>query len=161
MRRISIVAGALLAALALGSAVAPAAGAAVLPKLECVYKYSDTSYYAVWGYENTGTSTVEIAVGTNNRFDPTPEGRGQPTRFEVGRKTNVFYVGFDGSNLAWVINGTAVTANKSSTSCNTSSVPQGNDSPQAVGIIAAAAGVMVVGGGASGWMLQRRRRRTA
>ena len=165
MRGISRLAGALLAALTIGIVAAPVAGAAevVKPKLECVFEVPDKAdtYIGVWGYENTGSAAVEIPIGTNNRFDPTPEGRGQPTRFAPGRQTNVFTVTWNGTNLSWRINGDFVTASRNSKKCDAPPVPQGSDSPQAVALIAAAAGVIVVGGATSGWMVRRRRHRTA
>jgi hypothetical protein len=163
MRGISTLAAVLLAASAIGIAAAPVAGAAdtVKPKLECVFKVPDKdgTYVSVWGYENTGTAPVEIPIGTNNRFDPTPEGRGQPTRFAAGRQTNVFTVTWDGTNLTWRINGAGVTGSRNSKECDEPPVPQGSDSPQAVALIAAAAGVIVIGGATSGWMVRRRRHR--
>lgn len=165
MRRISTFAGGLLAALTIGIAAAPVAGAAgtVKPKLECVFKVPDrdNTYIAVWGYENSGSAAVEIPIGTDNRFDPTPQGRGQPTKFAVGRQTNVFTVTWDGTNLSWRLNGDFVTGSRNSKACESPPVPQGSDSPQAVALIAAAAGVIVVGGATSGWMVRRRRHRTA
>jgi hypothetical protein len=164
MRRISTLAGAVLAAVIIGIAAAPVAGAAdtVNPKLECVFANTSAgNYIAVWGYENTGSTAVEIPVGTNNRFDPLPQDRGQPTKFAAGRQTNVFTVTWDGTNLTWRINGNFVTASRNSKACDNPPVPQGSDSPQALVLIAAAAGVVVVGGGASAWMLRRRNRRTA
>jgi hypothetical protein len=166
MRGISRLAGASLAALTIGIAAAPVAGAAdkVKPKLECVFEVPDKAdtYIAVWGYENTATTPVEIPIGTDNRFDPAPEGRGQPTRFAVGRQTNVFTVTWNGTNLSWRLDGTSnVTASRNSKKCDSPPVPQGTDSPQSLALIAAAAGVIVVGGATSGWMVRRRRHRTA
>jgi hypothetical protein len=161
MRRISIVVGALVAGMLLAVATAPGAGAAgsVKPKLVCVFADESGGYTAVWGYENTTGAVVEIAVGGDNRFDPTPRDRGQPTRFEEGSPTNVFTTTWDGTNLSWRINGHTETASRNSKKCESPPVPQGNDSPQALVLVAAAAGVVVVGGGTSGWMVRRRRHR--
>jgi hypothetical protein len=160
MRGISRLAVALLAALTGVIAAAPVAGAAgVRPLVECVFAESDGSYTAVWGYENNTGAVVEVAIGTRNKFDPKPEDRGQPTRFEVGRKYNVFTTNWAGTNLTWKLDGSADTASRNAKKCDAPPVPQGSDSPQAVALIAAAAGVIVVGGATSGWMVRRRRHR--
>jgi len=132
----------------------------VTPKLECIFTTDAATgaYTAVWGYENTTEAAAEAPIGTTNKFDPKPEDRGQPTRFEVGRKVNVFTVDSPGSALVWKLPGGNATANKNSKQCESPPVPQGNDSPQAFVLVAAAAGTIVVAGGASGWMFRRRRR---
>jgi hypothetical protein len=150
-----------LAAITIGIAAAPVAAAGtVRPLVECVFAESDGSYTAVWGYENNTGAVTEIAVGTGNKFDPKPEGRGQPTRFEVGRQYNVFTTNWEGTNLTWKLDGNADTASRNAKACANPPVPQGSDSPQALVLIAGTAGVVVVAGGASGWMLRRRSRRT-
>jgi hypothetical protein len=145
--------------LAVAAAPAHAAGK-VTPKLECIFvtDASSGAYTAIWGYENNTGAVTDVPIGTSNKFDPKPENRGQPTRFEVGRKLNVFTVDSDGSALVWKLPGGSATANKNSKKCDSPPVPQGNDSPQAFVLVAAAAGVVVVGAGASGWMFRRRRR---
>lgn len=160
MLRIRMIAAALLAAGTLALVAAPAgAEGTIKPVLQCVF--ADTkagTYIAVWGYTNTTGAAATIAVGADNRFDPTPQGRGQPTKFDVGTQSNVFTTTWDGTNLSWKLSGNSETASRNSKACESPPVPQGNDSPQAFLLIAVAAGVVLVGSAASGWLLHRRRR---
>ncbi len=54
---------------------------------------------------------VIIPIGPSNRFDPTPDNRGQPTRFQPGRREAQVAIEFDGKALAWELDGGASTAN--------------------------------------------------
>ncbi len=78
MLRIRMIAAAILAAGTLAVVAAPAGAAgAIKPVLQCVF--ADTkagTYIAVWGYTNTTGAAATIAVGGDNRFDPTPQDRG-------------------------------------------------------------------------------------
>jgi uncharacterized repeat protein (TIGR01451 family) len=65
---------------------------------------------AYFGYNNPNSIPVTIPVGTNNRFSPSPQDRGQPTVFQPGRHVDVFTVTFTGSNLVWTLNGRTSTA---------------------------------------------------
>lgn len=73
----------------------------VIPILECVEEIGEDVYRAHWGYENRDTSNVEISVGGKNKFQPNPQGRGQPTTFQPGRHYNVFTTDFNGGDLTW------------------------------------------------------------
>ncbi len=77
----------------------------VSPVLECVQKVSYGNYIAYWGYENKNPVAVSIPVGGDNRFHPTPQGRGQPSVFAAGRQRFVFATPFDGKNLVWQLKG--------------------------------------------------------
>jgi len=79
--------------------------AAVRPVLECVVANGSGAYTAYFGYKNDNTGTVAIPVGTNNRFSPTPQGRGQPVAFLPGRQQRSFAVAFNGSSLVWTLKG--------------------------------------------------------
>lgn len=85
------------------------AGGAVRPILECVVQNSPTSYTAHFSYKNDNDVPVTIAVGTNNKFTPTPVNRGQPSLFQPGRTpfypNAAFQVPFNGSNLVWTLKG--------------------------------------------------------
>jgi glycosidase len=100
--------------------VAPVTNAAVRPVLECVVDrgagWADpaTRYLARFGYKNDNTVSVTIAVGNNNKFNPNPINRGQPTSFAAGRQVAVFDVPFNGSNLVWSLRGPD-NANRTST----------------------------------------------
>jgi hypothetical protein len=160
MLRIRMLAAAIVAAGTLAIVAAPtgAAAGAIKPVLQCVFVDTKTgTTTAVWGYTNTTGAAADIPVGGDNRFDPTPQDRGQPTRFDVGTQTNVFTTTWEGTNLTWRVNGTIETASHNSKACESSAVPQGTDSSQAFLLIAVAAGVVMVASAASGWMIHRRR----
>ena len=56
--------------------------ATVIPEFECVTSASGRSA-AVFGYTNTGSSTIEIPIGTRNHFS-TATNLGQPDAFLPG-----------------------------------------------------------------------------
>jgi hypothetical protein len=89
----------------------------ITPLVECVKNNGGGSYTAKFGYRNDNTKSVFVPVGTNNKFSPTPENRGQPTIFLTGRNYEVFSVNFDGRNLVWNIFSKKATASKNSTPC--------------------------------------------
>lgn len=78
---------------------------AVRPVLECVVDNGGGNYTAWFGYKNENAVAVNIPVGNNNKFHPTPQDRGQPTAFQPGRKQKVFSVPFNGANLVWSLKG--------------------------------------------------------
>jgi hypothetical protein len=93
----------------------------VEPVLECVLPRINGSYTAYFGYRNNTDETISIPVGSNNRFQPAPADRGQPTVFHPGRSplwpNNTFAVRFDGSQITWHLNDTEVSASSSSPRC--------------------------------------------
>ena len=91
--------------------------AAVSPVLECVVAQPDGTLIAWFGYRNPNAIPVTLAVGTTNRFTPTPANRGQPTVFQPGRQVRVFSVAFPGTNLVWTLTGRTSTASQNSTRC--------------------------------------------
>ena len=91
--------------------------AAVSPVLECVAPQPDGTFVAWFGYRNPNTTPVTLAIGTTNRFTPTPTNRGQPTVFQPGRQVRVFSVAFPGTNLVWTLHGRTSTASRNSTRC--------------------------------------------
>ncbi len=91
----------------------------VSPILECVDANNDGTYTAHFGYENLYNSNLTIAIGSKNKFTPTPINRGQPSTFTPGRVIDSFQVNFNGSNLVWYLkspNGQSATATASSSS---------------------------------------------
>jgi hypothetical protein len=86
------------------------------PVLECVvdrgagWSNPATRYLARFGYNNSNSFAIAITVGTNNRFSPNPQNRGQPGVFLGGRQRFVFEVPFSGSNLVWTLSGRTATA---------------------------------------------------
>jgi glycosidase len=82
--------------------------AAVRPVLECVVDRGASAsprYEARFGYKNDNSTSVTIAVGTNNRFHPLPQDRGQVTNFAPGRVVDAFRVAWNGGNLVWTLKG--------------------------------------------------------
>jgi Putative Ig domain len=98
--------------------VLPVTGSKISPVLECVTNNGDGTYTAYFGYNNPNSLIVTIPLGSNNRFTPNPQDRGQPTTFETGRRVSVFSVIFNGSNLVWTLNGKTSTASANSKRCN-------------------------------------------
>jgi hypothetical protein len=80
---------------------------AVTPIVERVTACTNApgTYSALMGYSNPNSDVVNIPVGsaTNsiNKFTPTPDDRGQPVDFLVGRQYGVFQFLFDGGNQVW------------------------------------------------------------
>jgi len=81
----------------------------VRPILECVVNNQDGTYTAHFGYLNENDESIEIPVGGDNKFTPSPQDRGQTTIFEPGRTEfypdSEFTVDFDGTNLVWTLEG--------------------------------------------------------
>ncbi|MDX2056078.1 MAG: hypothetical protein SFV15_26995 [Polyangiaceae bacterium] len=69
--------------------------------------------------------SLTIAVGSRNRFSPSPVDRGQPKEFVPGVHDNVFRVPFAGS-VTWTLAGKSITAGPQSTKC-TPPVPDSVD----------------------------------
>jgi RHS repeat-associated protein len=92
--------------------------------LECV-DVSGSGFTAHFGYLNPNTYSVSIPVGTNNRFTPAPQDRGQTTVFLPGRKRDVFTVSVPtGTVLVWTLNGKTSTASGSSARCSAPASPE-------------------------------------
>ncbi|MFZ2324556.1 MAG: IPT/TIG domain-containing protein [Ignavibacteriaceae bacterium] len=89
----------------------------IIPIVECVTNNGGGAYTAQFGYKNDNTQSVFVPIGTNNKFSPSPEDRGQSTVFFPGTNNNVFTVNFDGRNLTWNIFKKKATASKNSTPC--------------------------------------------
>jgi hypothetical protein len=68
-------------------------GEALFPYLEGWYENQDGTFSILFGYFNRNSAqTFEIPVGPNNKFEPTPEDRGQPTIFHPNRNNRMFTV---------------------------------------------------------------------
>jgi hypothetical protein len=89
----------------------------IRPVLECVVDRGNGTYTAYFGYRNDNSYAVTVPVGASNRFSPEPQGRGQPTTFEVGRMYRVFTVDFNSGNLVWTLQGRTSTASSNSARC--------------------------------------------
>jgi hypothetical protein len=89
----------------------------VSPILECVVANANGNYTAFFGYQSANPAAVGIPAGPNNRFQPTPQYRGQPEAFLPGRFQKVFSVTFEGNALVWILNGRTSTASRGSPRC--------------------------------------------
>ena len=111
-----------LAVLLIGAAVPPGAagqdrlpapiprdrGQSVTASFEGWYPEADGSRVLVFGYFNRNyEERLDIPVGPDNRFDPGPADRGQPTHFLPRRQTGVFGVrvpaDFGDRRLTWIL----------------------------------------------------------
>ena len=99
----------------------PACGR-VEPTLSCVWT-SNTGLTAVFGFNNSSTSTVVAPLGSLNGFSPSPADRGQPTTFPPGRVTSAFTVAWNSGSLTWSLLGRTRTATASSVPCASSPAP--------------------------------------
>lgn len=88
----------------------------ISPIIEETINIGNGNYYSLIGYNNTSGSIQNIPIGSspNNRFNPTPQDRGQPTTFQTGRQYGVFTVNITyGSNVTWLLtNRTATTGTR-------------------------------------------------
>ncbi len=89
---------------------------AISPVLECV-AVSGSTIKAYYGYNNSSTTVTNLAVGSNNFFIPSPQDRGQPTRFLPGREVAVFTTTFSGGSITWSLTGRTATAGSTNTAC--------------------------------------------
>ncbi len=74
------------------ASMTPIRNAAVIPILECTVHQGNGNFTAYYGYDNKNTVNVTIPIGSKNRFEKNPQGRGQPTVFVPGRQMFVFKV---------------------------------------------------------------------
>lgn len=110
MKKAPSIPAALLLFLVLAATFAAATGAQptrpIYPVYEGYVPNDDGTAVLVFGYYNHNAVAVEIPAGEENRFEPGPADRGQPTVFEPGRHRNVCLVvlpaDYEG-NLRWSI----------------------------------------------------------
>jgi hypothetical protein len=103
-----------LTATALWTAAAPsaqAAGAPLIPQLDCVYQGDPHGPLAFFGYDNSGPA-VNIAAGPKNYLHGAPvagpKNLGQPTTFSSGVTSAAFAVGLStnaGDTMTWTVKG--------------------------------------------------------
>ncbi len=99
----------------------PACGR-VEPTLTCVWT-SSSGLTAVFGFNNSGTSTVVAPIGSLNGFSPSPADRGQVTTFPPGRVTSAFTVAWNSGSITWNLLGRTRTATSASTPCASAPAP--------------------------------------
>src|SRR5262249_16764292 len=92
------------------------------PTLNCVWKGSNQSWTAVFGYRNTSTTyDITVPVGALNLV---VGGSGQPTSFPRGTVASAFATGFNpNTGVTWTVVGKVVTARTSSNRCTSPPVP--------------------------------------
>ncbi|MEM8535906.1 MAG: hypothetical protein AAGF95_34080, partial [Chloroflexota bacterium] len=100
--------------------------ASIQPILDCVVDNENGTFTAYFGFSNSSSETVNIAVGPNNYVSPGPNDQGQPSTFESGRSSSypdaVFSIDFSGPSIIWHLNGASITASSSSAQCYTTDV---------------------------------------
>ena len=113
--------GAVAGSFDLGATPTASAAASVTPSVECVTSDSSTgTYTAYFGYDNTGSLPVFIALGDSNLVSPGDPFQGQPETFNVGNYPQVFSSTWDPSvvsGVTWFFNGDTATATASSPTC--------------------------------------------
>ena len=108
----------------------------VTPVLDCIYpsplsSYPPPPFTAVFGYMNSGSTTVIASISSTtgadeNAFSPGPAGQGQPISFASGTHHAAFAVGPTEGPLTWTLGTNTVTATGATPVC---SVTQGPDGP--------------------------------
>jgi hypothetical protein len=94
----------------------------VEPTLSCVWT-SNSGLTAVFGFNNSSTSTVLAPVGSLNGFSPSPTDRGQVTTFPPGKVTSAFTVAWSSGAITWTLLGRTRTASASSAPCASAPAP--------------------------------------
>lgn len=95
----------------------------ITPIAECIDVQSDGTIVAKFGYQSNAQGDVEIPVGPNNQFLPSPADRGQPVTFTPGRVVNSFSALFPASEtLEWILGGASVTVDLSVARCGGSQI---------------------------------------
>jgi hypothetical protein len=85
-----------------------ARGESVTPSFEGWYRNADGTFSLSFGYMNRNfEEALDIPVGPDNRIEPGPEDRGQPTHFVPRRQTGIFTIvvprDFGSQKLTWTI----------------------------------------------------------
>jgi len=93
-----------------------AADTTLTPILDCIYANGDSSFTAIFGYQNNYTNNVYFPIGNNNQFLNGIQNLGQPITFLPGLNQNVFSVQFN-NNLTWKLTTNTITATTSSNLC--------------------------------------------
>ncbi|MCH7749303.1 MAG: hypothetical protein IH939_14535 [Acidobacteria bacterium] len=83
-------------------------GQSVSPSFEGWFQNPDGTFSLSWGYFNRNyEERPDIPIGPDNRFDPGPADRGQPTHFLSRRQTGVFTTvvpaDFGDQTLTWTV----------------------------------------------------------
>lgn len=90
----------------------------VNPVLNCIEEIGKEKFRAWFGYENKNEGSVLLDQESENKFNPAPQERGQPTIFLPGKHDKVFSVEFEGNKkLMWKLDKEKAEASKDSQRC--------------------------------------------
>ena len=87
-----------------GPAQAATPSKSIVPFMNCYWDNGNGTYAALVGYNNKNATVQTIPVGTNNRFQPGAQYRGQPTTFKTGVNNNVFVVNATAADVSSGLN---------------------------------------------------------
>jgi hypothetical protein len=113
------------AALAAGTpmltAAASSAAGTITPFVDCVVQNTTTGLdVAYFGYDDTESGSLNVAVGDSNEFIPGDEYQNQPTVFTPGVLQTVVAVEFDPTiiqSISWILEGNQAEASAASPAC--------------------------------------------
>jgi hypothetical protein len=125
-QRWRVYAAAAVAMVALALAASSNAAGGLSPFVDCM-AVSNGSSGAWFGFSNTSSTAVDVAVGPNNFVSPGISFQGQPVHFGVGTYKHAFFVPFGQSGeVVWNVNGLQANATGNSPACvDAVSVPAG------------------------------------
>jgi hypothetical protein len=90
----------------------------VTPIAECVDLNPDGTLVAHFGYQNDGSSPVDVPVGSMNYVTPGVADRDQPTTFFTGRVNNILTVTFPSTDtLSWIVGEATASASIATQRC--------------------------------------------
>jgi hypothetical protein len=99
----------------------------IVPFMNCYWDNGNGTYTVSIGYNNKNNSVQTVPIGTNNRFVPGNQNRGQPTTFKVGTQNNAFIVTASAADVAndvnWFLTGNSVSI-QTPVRCTTKPVSQ-------------------------------------
>jgi hypothetical protein len=103
------------------TAAASSAAGTITPFVDCVAQNTTTGVdVAYFGYDDTESDSLNIAVGDSNEFLPGDQYQSQPTAFTPGVLQTVVAVEFDPAlvlSVSWVLEGTQAVATADSPAC--------------------------------------------
>jgi hypothetical protein len=87
-----------------GPAQAATPNKSIVPFMNCYWDNGNGTFDALVGYNNKNATAQTIPIGTNNRFQPGLQNRGQPTVFAPGTQNNVFVVHASAADVSSSLN---------------------------------------------------------
>ena len=86
------------------------------PTVDCVDHTPKRTFVAHFGYTNSNVQ-INVPIGPQNQFLPSPADRGQPTKFPSGTVRNAFTVASPGPDVVWSLNGFKAVATHQTPDC--------------------------------------------